>query len=308
MSSKKKPSTAGAVIAGAIAGGVEACVMWPMEYIKTQLQLQEMSKAGKPKFHGIIGCARYTIQTTGFFSLYRGLTPILAFSMPKAGFRFGGYRLVANKFQDEKGKVSMVGDLIAGTGAGVVEAILAVTPMETLKTRLIDGNKPFLRGTMEIISHEGLRGIYKGLLPTILKQGSNQGLRFMFFGQYKKIFTTTESSSSTINLTPIQSLIGGMGAGCFSVIVNNPFDAVKTRMQGLDADQYKSTMDCATQMFTKGGIRGFYNGALARMGRVVPGQGIIFMTYEWIAQQLEAWLETPEMQHYRAWHEEQRRP
>lgn len=32
----------------------------------------------------------YTVRTTGFFSLYRGLAPTLLGSMPKAGIRFGG--------------------------------------------------------------------------------------------------------------------------------------------------------------------------------------------------------------------------
>jgi len=288
MSAKKKDSALISTLAGAIAGGVEATAVWPMEYIKTQLQLQEKVKGGGAlKYNGVISCARYTINSTGFFSLYRGLAPILAFSIPKAGIRFGGYKYISNMMKDPKtGKVSIYGDLIAGTGAGVVEAIIAVTPQETLKTRLIDGNKPFLRGTMEIVRIEGLGGIYKGLSATILKQGSNQGLRFMFFGQYKKYIGTEGRGPS-----PFQSLIGGMGAGCFSTLCNNPFDVVKTRMQGLEAKKYKSTMDCVTKMLQKEGPLSFYRGCLARMGRVVPGQGIIFMTYETIAQSLEILLE-----------------
>jgi len=275
------------VLAGAIGGGVEAVTVWPMEYIKTQLQLQSKAVGDVPKFHGIIGCARYTIQTHGFFAFYRGLGPILAFSIPKAGIRFGGYKYFANMFQDPvTGKVSIYGDLVAGTLAGVTEALLAVTPMETLKTRLIDGNKPFIRGTIDIIKTEGLPGVYKGVTATALKQGSNQGLRFMFFGQYKK-FITIEGPG----LTPLQGLVGGMGAGCFSCIINNPFDAVKTRMQGLNAKKYTSTIDCFKKMGRQEGISSFYRGVLARMGRVVPGQGILFMTADQISQQLEKLME-----------------
>jgi len=286
---KKKDNPLVSTLAGAIAGGVESTVVWPMEYIKTQLQLHEKVKVGgqAPKFTGIYSCARYTVKTSGVLSLYRGLGPILAFSIPKAGIRFGGYKYLSNLVKDPKtDKVSIYGDLLAGTGAGVIEAILAVTPQETLKTRLIDGNKPFISGTMEIIRAEGLGGIYKGLSATILKQGSNQGLRFMFFGQYKK-YVGTEGRG----LSPFQSLIGGMGAGCFSTICNNPFDVVKTRMQGLQAKRYKSTLDCVTQMLQKEGIISFYRGVGARLGRVVPGQGIIFMTYETIAQSLEQLIE-----------------
>ena len=39
MTTKKKSSTTSALIAGSIAGGIEATAVWPMEYMKTQLQL-----------------------------------------------------------------------------------------------------------------------------------------------------------------------------------------------------------------------------------------------------------------------------
>lgn len=51
---------------------------------------QDKLPAGqKPKFTGVVSGLTYTVRTTGFFSLYRGLTPTLLGSMPKAGIRFG---------------------------------------------------------------------------------------------------------------------------------------------------------------------------------------------------------------------------
>ena len=39
------------VISGGIAGGIEICITFPTEYVKTQLQLDE--KANPPKYRGI---------------------------------------------------------------------------------------------------------------------------------------------------------------------------------------------------------------------------------------------------------------
>jgi solute carrier family 25 citrate transporter 1 len=78
-----------------------------------------------------------------------------------------------------------------------------------------------------------------------------------------------------------------MAAGCFSTLGNNPFDVVKTRMQGSDAVKYKNTMDCFVTIFKEEGPAAFYSGALARMARVVPGQGIIFMSFE----SIQSWVE-----------------
>lgn len=62
----------------------------------------------------------------------------------------------------------------AGLGAGMMEAILAVTPSETIKTKLIDdANRPnpqyrgLVHGTVAIIRQEGIFGIYRGLFPVV---------------------------------------------------------------------------------------------------------------------------------------------
>lgn len=72
--SGKKISPLVSLITGSISGCIECTVVWPMEYIKTQLQLQRYLKSGeKPPFTGMVGGLVYTVRTTGFFSLYNGL-------------------------------------------------------------------------------------------------------------------------------------------------------------------------------------------------------------------------------------------
>jgi hypothetical protein len=43
------------------------------------------------KYKGAIDCGVKTVQETGFFSLYRGLSPVLIASFPKAGVRFASF-------------------------------------------------------------------------------------------------------------------------------------------------------------------------------------------------------------------------
>ena len=86
MVDAKKPSVYVSILTGCISGGVECVAVWPMEYIKTQLQLQRKLPTGQvPAFNGIISGLTYTVRTTGFFSLYNGLGVTLVGSIPKAG-------------------------------------------------------------------------------------------------------------------------------------------------------------------------------------------------------------------------------
>ena len=180
----------------------------------------------------------------------------------------------------------MLDQFLAGVGAGSIEATVAVTPMETIKTKLIQKNLNLIEGVKVIVKEEGIGGLYKGVVATVLKQASNQGLRFMFFNKYKDYMTDNGQRS----LKPLEALVGGMCAGCFSTLGNNPFDVVKTQMQGIDAHLYKNTADCFMQILRNEGPRGFYKGCLARMGRVVPGQGVIFMSFESIQKSVATYL------------------
>lgn len=87
---------------------------------------------------GVISGLAYTVKTTGFLSLYNGLGVTLVGSIPKAGIRFGGNAYCKKLLADENGKLNMGQQFLAGMGAGTIEAILAVTPMETIKTKLIE--------------------------------------------------------------------------------------------------------------------------------------------------------------------------
>ena len=113
----------------------------------------------------------------------------LLFSVPKAGIRFGANAWCKGLLANEKnqGKLNMAEQFLAGMGAGTIEAVLAVTPMETIKTKLIEKNQGLVTGVRMILRDSGVAGLYQGLFATILKQASNQGLRFMFFNKYKDI-------------------------------------------------------------------------------------------------------------------------
>lgn len=162
MSGKSKnPVTA--MAAGCVAGGIEATAVWPMEYIKTQLQLQSKAKGAKLPYTGMISGLTYTVRTTGVLSLYRGLAPTLIGSIPKAGIRFGLNSVIKDLLRDKDGKLTPGKNFLAGLGAGVSEAIVVVAPVETVKTKCIELNMPFIKGLKHIVTTEGIVGVYQGV-------------------------------------------------------------------------------------------------------------------------------------------------
>lgn len=76
--------------------------------------------------------------------------------------RFGAFETFKTKMQDHNGQLSTGGKLLAGLGAGICEAVLAVTPMETVKVKFINDQRSanpkfrgFFHGVSTIIRQEG---------------------------------------------------------------------------------------------------------------------------------------------------------
>ncbi|XP_003701942.1 mitochondrial citrate transporter scheggia [Megachile rotundata] len=276
-------SGAKGIIAGGITGGIEICITYPTEYVKTHLQLDGKAGAGK-EYSGIWDCVTKTIKSRGFFGLYRGLSVLLYGSIPKSAVRFGSFETIKGVLVDANGNLTSQTSFIAGLCAGASEAIFVVTPMETIKVKFINDQRSanpkyrgFFHGVTMITKEHGLRGIYQGLTPTILKQGTNQAMRFCVMETLKDWYRGGDKN------VPIPKLIvGAFGAcaGAVSVFGNTPIDVIKTRMQGLEASKYKNSVDCMIQIWKNEGPTAFYKGTIPRLSRVCLDVGITFMIYD----------------------------
>ncbi|KAF8229416.1 mitochondrial tricarboxylate transporter [Tricholoma matsutake] len=265
--------------AGATAGAIEAFVTYPTEFVKTRSQF-----SGKAK--GPIAIIRETLKTKGIAGLYSGCTALVVGNSVKAGVRFVTYDHFKYMLANSEGKVSAPRSLLAGLGAGMTEAIFAVTPSETIKTKLIDDAKRpnpqyrgLVHGTATIVRQEGISGIYRGLFPVMMRQGANSAVRFTTYTTLKQLVQGTARPGQTLP-SAITFGIGGI-AGLVTVYTTMPLDVVKTRMQSLEARaQYRNSFHCAYRIFTEEGLLRFWTGTTPRLTRLVLSGGITFTVYE----------------------------
>jgi solute carrier family 25 citrate transporter 1 len=287
------------ILAGAMTGAIESFVTYPTEYVKTHLQLQ--SKV-RPRYSGIADCFGKTIQEHGVFGLYRGMTPILVGSIPKQASRWGAYEsatagIIRMKTSllgtvDKKKPLTLAEVSFCGFLAGSFEAIVAVVPTETIKTKLIDDSKlphpkyqrlGFVRAVSLMLREEGYRGIYRGVSNTVTKQGLNQSVRFPAQLTCMGFFCKGNSHRQK---SPFWNGLAGFGAGCFSVIITQPFDVVKTKMQGAQAQYFVSSWDCWQSIARHEGVKHFYSGSMARMLRVGGNVALTFTIFPLLKEML----------------------
>ncbi|EIW67639.1 hypothetical protein TREMEDRAFT_33282 [Tremella mesenterica DSM 1558] len=279
---KEKEKAVASLIAGATAGGVEAFTTYPFESLKTQLQFAS-TDGKRPTPYGLL---RETLAQRGLKGLYAGCTAVVIGNAAKAGVRFTTYDYFKNLLRDDEGKLSAPRSMLAGLAAGMAEAVIAVTPSETIKTKMIEDSKrpqPQYKGmihaTRAIVAQEGWRGIYQGVVPVMLRQGGNSAVRFTSYSTLKQLVQGSVSPGQTLP-GYITFGIGSM-AGIITVYTTMPLDVVKTRMQGIHAHaEYRNSFHCFYRIISEEGVLRLWKGTVPRLGRLILSGGIIFTTYE----------------------------
>ncbi|CAK0867044.1 unnamed protein product [Prorocentrum cordatum] len=138
----KKDTGLKTIIKGFLTGGTQAAITYPTEFVKTQLQLQSKTA---PEYSGIADCFKKVYAKHGMGGLYAGAPVRIIGAGFQQMFRWGAYTNLAGVARDPAtGKLSPLMTTLCGLGAGICEAVCAVTPVETLKTRVNDDMR---RGT-----------------------------------------------------------------------------------------------------------------------------------------------------------------
>lgn len=283
-----KPKHPGkAIIAGGVSGAIEICCTYPIEFTKTVAQLDAGSG-------GTMGVIKNTMKTSGPLGFYRGLSSMVYFATPKAAIRFSAFEKCSSLLTGSDGKPMFGGmtAFMAGLGAGTLEAIFVTTPQETIKIKLIDDAfkrevprfNGFFHGVSTIIKEEGWGGIYHGLTPTIFKVATAQATRFGVFmyipAEYRK--------------GAVRTAAAGAFAGGVSVLLFQGIDVIKSRMQGLDAHKYKSSLDCLAQLIKNEGVLALYKGVGPRLARVCCEVAITMSLYGEVVKFLNTVWITPD--------------
>ncbi|CAG7904083.1 unnamed protein product, partial [Brassica rapa] len=190
-------------------------------------------------------------------------------------------------------------DTICNAGAGAAAGAIAATfvcPLDVIKTRLqVHGLPETRRGSViitslgNILKKEGVRGMYRGLSPTIIALLPNWAVYFSVYGKLKDLL---QSSDGKLSIGA--NMVAAGGAGASTSIATNPLWVVKTRLmasflllltQGMRPDviPYKSMLSAFSRIFREEGFRGLYSGVIPSLVGV-SHVAIQFPVYEKIKQ------------------------
>ncbi|KZT69801.1 mitochondrial carrier [Daedalea quercina L-15889] len=280
-SNKLLPSVS--LAAGGAGGAIEAIVTYPLEFVKTRMQL------GTVKTRNPIIIISRVVRTEGLPALYRGFPNVVIGSMGKNAVRFVSFDAIKNVWKDPAtGELTPIRSLLAGMSAGVMTSMFVVTPTQRIKTAIIDdgGTERRFRSSLQaarvMYQERGLAVFYDGFGSTTLKSISATAVRM---GMYNILKDCQHSRS--IPPAATTAFVNGAIAGIVTTYATQPFDTLKTRCQSADG---ASITQAFRRIVANGGLKMFWSGSVTRLGRTILSGGVLFTVYEQIAAVLDPLL------------------
>jgi hypothetical protein len=256
----------------------------PLDTIKTQMQLSKEMGAS------MVGCTKTIIKHDGVAGLYKGFAPFVVQASGKAGVRFFMYDTLTRTVDSagfDRTQNKALWSLTCGTGAGMCEALGWTCPSERLKVlqQSTAGTGKKMAGYGEIIAAQGITGLYVGAIPTAMRQATSVAVRFTMVDQVKSVFVQMSGAKPGEPIPMAVTFMAGGAGGALSVVLNNPIDVVKSKIQS----GYKGgTLSCAKDIIKERGVMAFGAGLQARVPRLFMSQAIQFAIVDQIKESLEA--------------------
>ncbi|WWC87477.1 uncharacterized protein L201_002366 [Kwoniella dendrophila CBS 6074] len=187
-------SSSSRFIAGGVGGITSQFAIYGLETLKTRIQSEIGPNQG---WRQVRDTARSMWRAGGLRSYYRGLTLGLVGVFPYSAIDMGTYETLKTTYCKSTGKdePEVFAVLSFGALSGSIGAA-SVYPINLLRTRLqasgSSGHPQQYTGFVDVaqqtLKREGWRGLYKGLLPSILKVGPAVGVSWIVYEDCKRRF------------------------------------------------------------------------------------------------------------------------
>jgi solute carrier family 25 (adenine nucleotide translocator) protein 4/5/6/31 len=274
---------------GGISAAVSKTAAAPIERVKLLIQNQdEMLKAGRldRRYGGIIECFSRTYRDEGLMSLWRGNTANVIRYFPTQALNFAFRDKFKRMFGYKKERDGyakwMMGNLASGGAAGAT-SLFFVYSLDYARTRLANdaksakkGGERQFNGLVDVyrktLASDGIAGLYRGFMPSVVGIIVYRGL---YFGMYDSIKPVVLVGPLEGNF--LASFLLGWCVTTGAGIASYPLDTIRRRMMMTsgEAVKYKSSVDAASQIIRKEGVRSLFKGAGANILRGVAGAGVL---------------------------------
>lgn len=265
--------------AGALAGISEHVVMYPLDSLKTRMQVLSAPA-------NAVQALRRALSADKARQLWRGVWSVILGAGPAHAVHFGVLEAVAD-LATSYGLAGIPATALAGASATIAADAL-MNPFDVVKQRLqigaagpgASGAPAVLRTFRRIYAAEGLSAFYVSYPTTLAISIPYNAVQFSVYEQVKQWLNPTDAYS------PATHIISGGVAGAAAAALTTPLDVAKTVLQTRGASQdpqvraVRGMADAIGLIWRRDGLRGFSRGLAPRVLTAIPSTAICWMSYE----------------------------
>jgi hypothetical protein len=284
----KKVANTARFAGAACAGALEIITFHPIDTIAKRLMSNEQKVFGDGKTFGqsmniVHDVIFRKAKDQGVFKKYMSLFPGIgfgaAYKVLQRVYKFGGQPiandLLYGHFKEDFVKVfgrdGAKPWIQATSGALIGIGEIVLLPLDVLKIKQ-QTNPEALRGrnVLKIFIDEGF-GLYRGAMWTAARNAPGS---FALFGgnafAKEYIFKLDDYNKATFFQNGISSIIGSVA----SIVISNPLDVIKTRIQNRDFNNPQSGVSILKNLVKNEGLTAFFKGVVPKT--LVVGPKLIF--------------------------------
>ncbi|KAL5822905.1 hypothetical protein ACOSQ4_020805 [Xanthoceras sorbifolium] len=234
------------------------------------------------------------VKNEGPAALYRGMGAPLASVTIQNAVVFQMYAITSRAFDSSvpsSEPPSYKGVALGGFGTGAIQSLI-LTPVELIKIRLqllssdnarshqADRHKGPVDVARSILRREGLRGLYRGFVITVLRDAPSHGFYFWTYEYMREQLHPGCRKNCQESLRTM--LMAGGLAGVASWVCCYPLDVMKTRLQAQSqsSPKYSGIIDCFRKSVKAEGYSVLWRGLGTAVSRAFLVNGAVFSAYE----------------------------
>lgn len=278
-------------MAGATSGMITAVAFQPLDLVKTRMQATQVrGLRSSPASHTVPVQRRMTdvfvdiVRREKVWALWNGVVPSLQRCIPGIGMYFASIHVLRMMVGSKNGNVTASQALVIGGIARTVSTI-TLLPFTVVKARFESGHYQYQgvgHALNSIWKQEGRKGLYSGLLATLVRDAPFSAIYLMFYSQSKQAL---EKSLGQPVLPASTILLCSIFSGVMASVVTQPADVIKTHMQ-LTPDLHTNIKNTIAIIGKSYGVSGFFAGLAPRVTRRTLMAAFTWTFYEQLVIQI----------------------
>lgn len=277
------PANAGLMVnmlAGALAGISEHAVMFPIDSIKTRMQVFTASPVAV--YSGVGNAFTRISSTEGARALWRGVSSVVLGAGPAHAVHFGTLEAVKELAGGNEAGNQWMAHSLAGASATIASDAL-MNPFDVIKQRMQIHQSEFrsvLTCARTVYYKEGLAAFYVSYPTTLAISIPFNAIQYTVYEQVKRFMNPRNEYS------PVSHITAGAVAGAVAAAVTTPLDVAKTMLQTrgtsheADIRNVNGMVDAFRIIWKRDGIRGFGRGLTPRVMTIMPSTALCWLSYE----------------------------